>query len=269
MSAGIRAYIRQHHVGLVAVFLALSGGVAWASHPGGANTINSADIINGEVKEADVGQAAVASSELKNDSVASGDVAPNSLTSGRIADGSLTSADVQNNALTPNDLAPNSIPTGRILDNTLTGADVKQNALKGADIDEATLDVGDAARAYAFVDPLACTGTPTTCTPLQSKGISGVTRGAEGNYCVTAPGIDSAVTPAAVTVDAFATPNPEGNASAMTSEGFECGPSDQGFAVFTTSQPVITVDAGGGTSNATAVGPAEPSDDVGFAIVIP
>jgi hypothetical protein len=129
MSAGIRAYIRQHHVGLVAVFLALSGGVAWASHPGGQNTINSADIINGEVKEADVGQAAVASNEVKNDSIVGGDVAPNSL----------TAADVKNETLTASELAPNSIPTGRVLDGTLTGADVANNALKGADIDEASL----------------------------------------------------------------------------------------------------------------------------------
>jgi hypothetical protein len=129
MSARLRAYIRQHHVGLVAVFLALSGGVAWASHPGGQNTINSADIINGEVKVADVGQAAVASSEVKNDSIVGGDVAPNSL----------TAADVKNETLTASELAPNSIPTGRILDGTLTGADVANNALKGADIDEASL----------------------------------------------------------------------------------------------------------------------------------
>jgi hypothetical protein len=129
MSAGIRAYIRQHHVGLVAVFLALSGGVAWASHPGGQNTINSADITNGEVKEADVGPAAVASSEVKNDTIAGGDVAPNTL----------TAADVKNETLTASELAPNSIPTGRVLDGTLTGGDVANNALKGADVDEASL----------------------------------------------------------------------------------------------------------------------------------
>jgi hypothetical protein len=237
MSARLRAYIRQHHVSLVAVFLALSGGVAWASHPGGQNTINSADIINGEVKEADVGQGAVASPELKNDSVANGDVAPNSLTSGRIADGSLT------------------------------GTDVANNSLKGADIDETTLDVGDAARAYARVNWITCFGTPVTCSPSHSKGISSVIREETGHYCVTAPGIDPDETPAAVTVDWFSTGDPAGNASAMTDE-FGCGPGGEGFEVVTERQVNKTVPDSGGNPTSVA-GPAEPSNVVSFTIVIP
>lgn len=138
MSNPIRNHIRSNIWGILALYVAL-GGTAIASHPGGQNTINSADIVDGQVKVADVGEAAVASHELKNNSILPGDVAPNSLTSARIADGTLTSADVQNNALTPNDLAPNSIPTGRILDETITGTDVKNNALKGDDVDEASL----------------------------------------------------------------------------------------------------------------------------------
>jgi hypothetical protein len=268
-STRIRTAVRQQWAGLIALFLALSGGVAWASHPGGANTINSADIIDGQVKEADVGQGAVASSEVKNDSIRNGDVAPNSLTSGRIADGTLTGADVQNNALTGSDIAPNSIPSGRITDDSLTGADVKQNSLKGADIDEATLDVGDAARAYARVDPGSCTGTPGTCTAEESKGISSVIRDATGFYCVTAPGIDANVTPAAATVDWASTPEPEGNASAMTVEVAGCGPDGEGFTVITDRQPNVTVDSGGGVNNATVAGPANFSNDVSFTIVIP
>lgn len=139
MQTKIRNHIHSNVVGYVALFFALSGGVAWATHPGGANTINSADIIDGQVKEPDVAQAAVASPEVKNDSILPGDVAPNSLPSGRIADGTLIGADVQNGGLAGNDLAANSIPTGRITDESLTGADVQNNALKGADIDESTL----------------------------------------------------------------------------------------------------------------------------------
>jgi hypothetical protein len=46
-------------------------------------------------------------------------------------------------------------------------------------------------------------------------------------------------------------------------------PDGTGFRVATFRQPNITVDQGGGTNNATAVGPAVVSDDVGFTIVIP
>jgi hypothetical protein len=246
--------LRRQWMGALALFLVLTGGVAY-----GANTIASSDIIDGEVKtpdlaanavntakigdaqvrEADIGQGAVATSELKNDTILPGDVAPNSLTSGRIADA------------------------------TLTGTDVAQNSLNGADIDEATLDIGDAARAYARVNPGSCTGTPGTCTPLEPKGISSVTRVNTGRYCVTAPGIDAGVTPAAVTVDWTNTGDPQGNASAMAREGFNCGPADEGFLVATERHHNIPVDSGGGINNVVAVGPAVEDNDVGFTIVIP
>jgi hypothetical protein len=231
----ISKYVRRNILALVALFFALSGGAAWA-----ANTITSADIVDGEVKsadigdgqvkEADVGQGAVASAEVKNDSVANGDIAPNSLTSGRVADGSLT------------------------------GTDVANNSIKGADVDESTLDIGDAARAYAVVFPSDCDDLTDVCPPGQSKGISSVTRIEAGIYCVSAPGIDAGVTPAAVTVEFADTEEPEGNATAITHEGFDCGPNNQGFTVITDRQPV---------TSSTTVGPAEPANDVAFTIVIP
>ncbi len=125
------------------------------------------------------------------------------------------------------------------------------------------------ARAYAHVNPGTCTATPGTCRFDNDTGISSVTRDDPGSYCVTAPGINAIGTPAAVTLDFSNTMNPEGNATAMTSEGSGCGPSDQGFAVVTERQPSITVNAGAGTNNATAVGPAVAANDVAFTIVIP
>jgi hypothetical protein len=225
----ISNFVRHNLVASIALFFALSGGVAWATHPGGANTINSADIIDGQVKELDVGQGAIASNEVKNDSIVAGDVAPSSLTSARIADGSLT------------------------------GTDVANNSIKGADVDESTLDIGDAARAYAAVFPSDC-NVLNVCSPEQSKGISSVTRTGIGSYCVIAPGISSAVTPAAVTVEFSDTEDPEGDASAITHEGFDCGPNNEGFTVITDRQPV---------TSSTTVGPAEPANDVAFTIVIP
>ena len=49
MSNRFSAHLRSNVVGYVGLFFALSGGVAWASHPGGQNTISTADIINGQV----------------------------------------------------------------------------------------------------------------------------------------------------------------------------------------------------------------------------
>ena len=119
------------------------------------------------------------------------------------------------------------------------------------------------------MNPGTCTGEPGTCTPDQTKGVSSVTLNTTGVYCVTAPGIDAEETPAAVTVDWNSTGNPKGNASAMTLEVLGCGPSGEGFSVVTERQPNVTVDAGGGVNNATAAGPAEFANNVGFTIVIP
>jgi hypothetical protein len=238
----MRQWIRSHLtyanvMATIAVFLVLSGGTAVALT--GSNTVFSDDIVNGEVKVADIGQAAVATDEIANGQVKTADI------------------------------APDQVRSSKVLDDNLTGADVAANSLKGADIDESTLDVGNAARAYARVVPVNCTGTPGICTPDHAKGISSVTRDASGQYCVTAPGIDSNATPAAVTVDWASTVGPEGNASAMAQAIGGCGASGKGFRVRTERQPTISVDAGGGTNNAIASGPAEDADDVGFTIVIP
>jgi hypothetical protein len=305
MSARIRAHIRSNVVGYVAIFLFAIGGTAAAVDGPlpGQNQVGSADIIDAEVKTPDLGASAVATGKIADGQVKSADIGggevrtadlgAGAVDSSKIADGQVRSADVLNNNLTADDLAsgsvagaevkdaaianadvaPNSLASGKILDGTLTGVDVANNSLKGADIDEATLDVGDAARAYAWVFPSTCTGTPGTCATEQSKGISSVTRDSTGQYCVTAPGINSIETPAAVTVDWHFTTGPEGNASAMTREGFDpvigCGPGNQGFRVVTERQPNVTVDAGGGTNNVVVAGPADVANDVAFTIVIP
>jgi hypothetical protein len=241
MQKRITDHIRSNVIGYIALFSFAMGGTAYATHPGGANTISSADIVNGEVRNDDLGANAVGS--------------------GKIADGSVKNADLSIGASSSNTIA----------DGGIQGVDVKNNTLTGTQIDESTLDIGDAVRAYARVNPASCTGgTPDTCTPDQSKGVSSVTRIVTGRYCVTAPGIDSGQVPESVTVDWLTTSDPQGNASAMTQgHGFGCGPADDGFLVLTERQPEITVDAGGGTNNAIASGRAEFADNVGFTIAIP
>jgi hypothetical protein len=48
--AGISRYVRQHHIGLLALFIAL-GGTAWAIEN---NSVKSKHIANGQVKEEDL-----------------------------------------------------------------------------------------------------------------------------------------------------------------------------------------------------------------------
>ena len=57
-STTLRNHLRSNVIGYVAVFIALSG-TAIASHPGGADTISAADIINNEVRTEDIRDANV------------------------------------------------------------------------------------------------------------------------------------------------------------------------------------------------------------------
>jgi len=103
-------WIRGNVLGLAAIFLALSG-TAYATHPGGANTISTGDIINGEVRSGDIGDGEVRAAE----------VAPDSLGSNKIADGSVKNADLSTGASSSNTIA----------DGGIQGVDVRNETLGG------------------------------------------------------------------------------------------------------------------------------------------
>lgn len=68
----------------MALFFAIGGGTALATHPGGLNTISSEDIINGEVKSVDMHANSVSSSNIIDTSVATADIANAAGNSGKI-----------------------------------------------------------------------------------------------------------------------------------------------------------------------------------------
>jgi Chaperone of endosialidase len=135
MSNRIGNHIRSNAVGYIALFIALTGGTAWATHPGGANTISSGDIQNGEVKTGDIGDLEVKAA----------DVAADSLGSTKIANGSVKNIDLGAGASSSNTIADGGIQGLDVQNNTLTGAQIAEatlfndNSLTGADIDESTL----------------------------------------------------------------------------------------------------------------------------------
>ena len=100
MQNRVTEHIRSNVVGYVALFFALTGGVAWATHPGGANTISSTDIINGEVKNADLGADAVATGKIDDRQVKNADLSIGASSSNTIADGGVQGVDVKNDTLT-------------------------------------------------------------------------------------------------------------------------------------------------------------------------
>ena len=61
-------------IGYIALFFALCGGAAWATHPDGADTINSRDIIDGEVRTPDLSANSVGSGKIDDDGVRGDDI---------------------------------------------------------------------------------------------------------------------------------------------------------------------------------------------------
>jgi hypothetical protein len=96
---GVIAHMRQQLIGTLALFLVLTGGVAYA-----ADTIGSSDIID----------ESILSQDIKNNEVKTSDLAANSVQTGKIGNDQVFSEDVRddtlaNGGLTAADLANNSV----------------------------------------------------------------------------------------------------------------------------------------------------------------
>jgi len=156
----------------LAAALALAATGAAQALPG-RNTVDSGDIINGEVKRpdlargavnsgkvangslrsidvrngtlrlADLGQDSVDGSKVLDGSLTGTDIGNSSLTGADIADGSLTGADIGNSSLTGADIANGSLTGADIGNSSLTGADIANGSLTGADVLESTLNFND------------------------------------------------------------------------------------------------------------------------------
>ena len=192
MSARIRRHIRGNIYGLIALFIAL-GGTAYATHPGGANTISSGDIIDGQVRSPDIG-----TGQVRSDAVAD-DTTGFALTGTDIANASLTGSDVLDDNLTSADLATDSVTGDEVDNGTITGADVGLNTLSGADL--AADSVGS-----DEVEPNALTagdlGTSSVASDeIGSSGVDASELGAinERSLSVSVPagGFNSATAPCA------------------------------------------------------------------------
>ena len=110
----ISSYIRRNHLAVVALFLAVGGGTAWA-----ANTIDSTDIIDGEVKTVDLANGAVRTGKIANGHVRGEDIAADAVGSSAIANGAVGGRELL----------------------LLSEDEIADGGVDGQDVDEATLDL--------------------------------------------------------------------------------------------------------------------------------
>lgn len=118
MSTRIGEHIRRNVWGIAAVFIAL-GGTAHATHPGGADTISTEDVINGQVRSVDIGNAQVGAADVRDDTLAGG-----GLTAADLGPDSVASSEIQTDGVQATEIANNSIDSGEIVDFGLTNQDV-------------------------------------------------------------------------------------------------------------------------------------------------
>jgi hypothetical protein len=126
-------------VSLMALFVALSTGGAYATHL----VVDSSDVVDNSLTGTDVrgkprtNTAAAVNGSLTTDDIAGQQAHPGTKTP--FVDGTLTQWDIKNGSIAGADIASNAISGAKVANNTLNGTDVADESLTGADIDEPSL----------------------------------------------------------------------------------------------------------------------------------
>jgi formylglycine-generating enzyme required for sulfatase activity len=102
VSGRISEHIRSNVVGYVALFVALSGGTAYALD--GSDTVFSDDIVNGQVKTADIGDQEVTTVHIRAGAVTAGKLADGAVSTGKLADGAVTAPKLGCEGNSPDDV---------------------------------------------------------------------------------------------------------------------------------------------------------------------
>ena len=152
----IRGHLRSNVVGYVAIFLFAIGGTAYATHPGGANTISNGDIINGQVFTQDLADNNLTSLDIRNDNLGDGglqaiDLRADSVGASEISSGAVGSDEITDDTVSGADLAGSGFGNDgfngdeEIIDGSITGFDIGGSELSGFHIANETLSSDDIA----------------------------------------------------------------------------------------------------------------------------
>lgn len=110
MSHRVRTLIERQWIGIIALLIALSMGTAYA-----ANTVFSADIVDGEVRTPDFAASAVTSAKIADQQVKNADLGLGASSSNTIADGGVAGIDIKNNTLTGDDINESTLADSSIV----------------------------------------------------------------------------------------------------------------------------------------------------------
>ena len=127
MSRRIRDHLRSHAIAYLALFFALTGTAVALP---GTNTVDTGDIINGQVRSPDISNTnGVRTADVLDDNLAGGGLAAVDL-----RPSSVGSSEIVNESITTNDLQSNSVENDEIEDGQVTSADIGTGAVGAAEI---------------------------------------------------------------------------------------------------------------------------------------
>jgi hypothetical protein len=136
-SIKVREYLRTHVLGLVAIFIALSGtAVAAGDNP----TASTSAVSNAKFKKL---KQRVGALETKLNSPAGGDlqgtypnltIKSNAVTSGKIADNAVTDTKIANNAVTGGKIATDAVTSAKIAASAVGASEIATGAVGGSEL---------------------------------------------------------------------------------------------------------------------------------------
>ncbi len=138
MATRVREHIRSNVWGIAAMFVALSG-TAYASHPGGANTISTGDIINDQVFTQDLANNNMTSLDIRDDTLGSGglqaiDLRADSVGTSEIADDAVTALEIAGNAVGPAEIVTDAVNSSEIAIDSVDADEIIANAVGTTEI---------------------------------------------------------------------------------------------------------------------------------------
>jgi hypothetical protein len=133
------SYLRRHHLGLIALFFALTG----TSYAVATGSIDSREIRDNSVRSKDVRNNALLSRDLRNNSVRSTDVREGTLTGTDVLDGGLTGGDLANSSLEGLDVRDGTLRDADIGPNSVSEDELTGNAVRSAEVLNGSLGTED------------------------------------------------------------------------------------------------------------------------------
>ncbi len=116
----------------VSLIVLLTAGAAQSLS--GTNTVDSGDIIDGQVKFADIKPDAVTSSRIRTDAVGASEIRADQVGASELADNSVGSANVIDGSLTGVDITDNTVTSADITNGQVNTTDLAGGAVRASDL---------------------------------------------------------------------------------------------------------------------------------------